>query len=104
MDEFHPKGHPHPKIIAKIENIEALDNFESILAETDAIMVARGDLGVEIPMETLANIQKEMVRKCNLAGELYTIISSSTALLQSVLCSLSHFTFIYFCKLSIRPF
>lgn len=70
MKEFnYPADYPHPKIIAKIENIEALDNFESILEETDAIMVARGDLGVEIPMETLTNIQKQMVRKCNLAGK-----------------------------------
>jgi pyruvate kinase len=58
-----------PLIIAKIESTEALENFEEILAESDAIMVARGDLAVEIPMETLANVQKRIVRLCNLAGK-----------------------------------
>jgi len=69
MPLHHPKGHPHPKIISKIESIEGLENFDSILDESDGIMVARGDLGVEIPLETLINVQKEIVRKCNLAGK-----------------------------------
>jgi len=69
MPKFHPPDHPHPLIISKIENTEALDNFDEILKETDAIMVARGDLGVEIPMETLTNVQKEIVKKCNMAGK-----------------------------------
>lgn len=60
---------PIPSIISKIESVEALVNFESILQVSDAIMVARGDLAVEIPMETLANVQKEMVRRCNAAGK-----------------------------------
>ena len=60
---------PIPSIISKIESVEALINFESILQASDAIMVARGDLAVEIPMETLANVQKEMVRRCNAAGK-----------------------------------
>lgn len=68
MKEFHPPNHPHPLVISKIEATEALANFEDILAVSDGIMVARGDLGVEIPMETLTNVQKEIVRKCNLAG------------------------------------
>ncbi len=69
MPVYHPKSHPHPKIISKIESIEGLENFDSILAESDGIMVARGDLGVEIPLETLINVQKEIVRKCNVAGK-----------------------------------
>jgi pyruvate kinase len=69
MSKYHPPSHPHPLIISKIESTEALANFDSILEETDAIMVARGDLGVEVPMETLTNLQKEIVRKSNLAGK-----------------------------------
>ena len=66
--ECEHNGFTNFENLTKIENIEALDNFDAILEETDGIMVARGDLGVEIPMETLANIQKQMVIKCNLAG------------------------------------
>lgn len=57
-----------PKIIAKIESTEALENYDEILEECDGIMVARGDLGVEIPMETLPIAQKEIVRRCKSVG------------------------------------
>jgi pyruvate kinase len=55
-------------IVTKIEKAEALDNFGEILACSDAIMVARGDLGVETPLENVPVVQKEMIRYCNAHG------------------------------------
>jgi len=57
------------RIIAKIEKPEALENIDSIIAVTDAIMVARGDLGVEIVMEEVPMVQKMLVQKCNKASK-----------------------------------
>jgi len=54
----------HAKIIAKIEKPEAIDNIDAIIEATDAIMVARGDLGVEMPMEEVPGLQKIIVQKC----------------------------------------
>jgi pyruvate kinase len=53
------------KIVAKLEKPEALENLDAIIDATDAVMVARGDLGVEIPMEKVPLVQKLMIAKCN---------------------------------------
>ena len=57
------------KIIAKIEDQEGVRNLEEIIAVSDGIMVARGDLGVEIHIEHLPNVQRRMVRLCNEQGK-----------------------------------
>ena len=62
-------GGDYVKIISKIENKEGVDNINEIVAVSDAVMVARGDLGVEIPAEQVPMIQKKIIRLCNYEGK-----------------------------------
>ncbi|MBX7129229.1 MAG: pyruvate kinase, partial [Flavobacteriales bacterium] len=54
----------HARVVAKIEKPEALEEIDGIIRESDALMVARGDLGVEVPMEKVPLIQKDIIRRC----------------------------------------
>ncbi len=74
----------HPFIIAKIERSDALLHFDEILTATDGIMVARGDLGVEVPIEQMAVLQKQLIAKASLAGK---PIITATQMLESMVSS-----------------
>jgi pyruvate kinase len=65
LREIINKHSPNTRIVAKIEKPEALENIDAIIAATDAVMVARGDLGVEILLEEVPMMQKLIVQKCN---------------------------------------
>jgi len=71
-------------IIAKLENGEGIENLDEILKVVDGVMVARGDLGVELPSERIPLIQKEVIRKCNVHGR---FVITATQMLQSMIDS-----------------
>lgn len=76
------RQHGKIKIIAKIENREGVENADEILTECDGIMVARGDLGVEVAYDQLPSIQKNLIKKCYAAGK---IAITATQMLDSMI-------------------
>jgi len=80
------KKNKHAKIIAKIEKPEAVDDIDAIIRTTDALMIARGDMGVELPAEKVPNIQKMIIRKARSFGK-PTIVA--TQMMESMITNFS---------------
>jgi len=79
---LHTNGSHNIDLIAKIENAEGINNISDIISVADGVMIARGDMGVEIPFEELPHIQKTLIKKCYSAGKL---VITATQMLESMI-------------------
>ena len=86
LQKIIKKNDSHARVIAKIEKPEAIQQIDEIIMQSDAIMVARGDLGVEVPMERVPNLQKLITRKCIKHS---TPVIIATQMMESMMESLS---------------
>ncbi len=77
-------GNDHIAIISKIENEHALDEVDEIIKNSEGIIVARGDLGVELPMERLPKIQKMIINKCHIAGKISVVATELLSSMENV--------------------
>lgn len=76
-------GNDHISLIAKIERANALDEIDEIIKVADGVMVARGDLGVEIPLERVPSVQKSIINKCHLAGKVSVVATEFLSSMES---------------------
>lgn len=77
-------GNDHIGIIAKVENSRALDDIDEIIRVSEGVMVARGDLGVELPLERVPGIQKAIINKCHLAGKVSVVATEMLSSMENV--------------------
>lgn len=75
----------HISVISKIENESALEDIDEIIRNSDAIMVARGDLGVELPMERIPGIQKMIINKCHRMGKVSVVATEMMATMENAI-------------------
>lgn len=78
-------GNDHISIISKIENEQAIDNIDDILSVSEGLMVARGDLGVEIPLERVPGIQKKIISKCHIEGKISIVATEMLSSMENAL-------------------
>ena len=83
-DKLIELGNDHLEIISKIENEEAIENLDEIIKSSDGIMVARGDLSVELPMERIPGIQKQIINKCHMHGKVSIVATEMMSSMELV--------------------
>lgn len=78
-------GNDHIGIIAKIENEKAFEDIDDIIRISEGIMIARGDLGVEVPLENVPGMQKTIIKKCHIAGKVSIVATELLSSMENVL-------------------